>query len=326
MASEQDQEFHSSDLGEVTQMPGGGTASAIPERQARIGNGATSIRRQSSPLPTFIIIGAMKAGTTSLFDRLATHPDIGTASIKEPDFFIPDKNMGRGLGWYESLFAGTEGAAARGEASTSYSKCGQFPGVPARIHAVVPDVRLIYLLREPVERIRSMYQHNVLHGRECRAADEAVLADPKYLDASCYGLQAQQYLSVFRPDQLHVLTTDDLRDRPEQTLGAVCAHIGVDWHQSLASETHRSNVTEGRRGETAASRALKSSVTLWPILRHAPAGVTKLGKRILTRTATLDARLAPETVAELRGRLSPDIETLERLLGRSFENWRRASN
>jgi hypothetical protein len=273
-------------------------------------------------LPTFIIIGAMKASTTSLFDRLATHPDVGTSSIKEPEFFIAEKNLGRGLDWYEALFAGTEGAVARGEASTSYSKCGQFPGVPARIHAVVPDVRLIYLLRDPVDRIRSMYQHNVLNGRERRPASEAVTQDPKYLDASQYALQIRQYLSVFRPEQLHVLTMDDLHDRPESALRALCAHIGVDWHPALLTADPRSNVTEGRRGETAASRALRASVTRWPVLRLAPKSMTELGKRILTRKATVQADLSPELLAELRDRLRPDIDDLEQLLGRSFGHWR----
>jgi hypothetical protein len=324
MAAEQDAS-HSSDHGEPPEPSGADAAFTTRERVAlRIADGPPAERCRSLRRPTFLIIGAMKASTTSLFDRLATHPEIGIASIKEPDFFIAEKNLRKGLGWYESLFAGTEGNTARGEASTSYSKCGQFPGVPRRIHAVVPDVRLIYLLRDPVDRIRSMYQHNVLTGRERRPADEAVTQDPKYLDASRYGLQVQQYLSVFPSEQLLVLTMDDLHERPEPTLRTVCAHIGVDWHPPLLTENPRSNVTAERRGETVASRALRA-VRLRPLLRHVPPGPAEFGKRILTRKRTVPSDIAPETLAELRDRLRPDIELLETLVDRSFENWRHPS-
>lgn len=276
-------------------------------------------------LPTFLIIGAMKAGTTSLFDRLATHPDIGMASNKEPDFFIAEKNLGRGLDWYCSLFAGTEHALARGEASTSYSKCTEFAGVPQRIHALLPEVQLVYLLRDPIDRIRSMYQHNVLQGRERRPIDEAVLTDGMYVGGSSYALQMEQYLAVFPAERLHVLTVEDLRASPEAALRELCAHLGVNWYPPLLSHDPRSNATAERRADTAAARLLKRTGHLERLQRHAPRGLKEFGKRILTRdpAPALNSTWQAATDVELRDRLQADVTRLESLLGRSLDSWRR---
>src|SRR5215210_7255111 len=114
-------------------------------------------RRQAGRLPDFLVIGAMKAGTTTLYNHLRGHPDIFMTSYKEPEFFVAEKTWGRGTAWYQRLFADAPDAARLGEASTSYSKCTEFTGVPERIHSLIPDVQLLYVLRHPIARIESMY-------------------------------------------------------------------------------------------------------------------------------------------------------------------------
>ena len=103
--------------------------------------------------PDFIIIGAMRAGTTALADLLSRHPEIGMSRLKETDYFIAEKNFSRGPVWYQSLFPMDR--PIRGEASPNYAKSDVFAGVPQRIHAARPDVRLIYIVRDPVERFWS---------------------------------------------------------------------------------------------------------------------------------------------------------------------------
>src|SRR5687768_14093660 len=97
-------------------------------------------------LPTFVIIGAMKCGTTSLHYYLAQHPEICMPQKKETDFFITEINYHRGRGWYESLFAQPAKITAKacGEASPNYAKTWQFRGVPERMHDLLPQARLIY--------------------------------------------------------------------------------------------------------------------------------------------------------------------------------------
>src|SRR4029079_2322923 len=104
-------------------------------------------------LPTFIVIGAMKAGTTSLARYLGEHPDVFVCSPKEPQFFIESGTWDRGVAWYRELFAGGRDSIARGEASTDYSKLPRHGGVVDRIAEVAPEARIVYLVRDPIERI-----------------------------------------------------------------------------------------------------------------------------------------------------------------------------
>src|SRR2546425_12046 len=108
--------------------------------------------------PTFLVIGAMRAGTTTLWHQLRSHPEVHMPALKEPGFFAAEHNWHRGLGWYQRLFENARGASAVGEASTCYSDAVNSPGVPQRLAKVLPDVRLIYLLRHPVDRLLSEHQ------------------------------------------------------------------------------------------------------------------------------------------------------------------------
>lgn len=126
-------------------------------------------------LPDFLIIGAMTGGTISLYQYFASHPDIVPSAIKETDFFLTEDNFSKGFDWYKSQFRKNVKLAF--EASPNHSKRHIFPGVSSRITSVLPDVNLIYVLRDPVERVVSHYVHNCAHGRESRPFLD-VISDP----------------------------------------------------------------------------------------------------------------------------------------------------
>jgi hypothetical protein len=106
---------------------------------------------RSRTLPTFIVIGAMKAGTTSLYHYLREHPQIFMPKAKELDFFAVETTWRRGIDWYAEQFAGAGGdEIARGEASTAYSKYPHYPNVPERIARAIPGCQLIYVVRLPL--------------------------------------------------------------------------------------------------------------------------------------------------------------------------------
>src|SRR5262245_10389314 len=119
----------------------------------------------------------MKAGTTSLYDYLRAHPDVFMATPKELHYFAASKNLKLGPEWYESKFAGAGEAIARGEISPSYSQSDVFPGVADRVAATVPDARIVYLVREPIARLQSMYLHQIGKGRETRPIVQALRED-----------------------------------------------------------------------------------------------------------------------------------------------------
>ena len=145
-----------------------GSSPRSPARKPLTHKGETNLEmteRSRPRLPSFLVIGAMKAGTTSLYHYLHAHPQVFMPSIKELDFFVAGGNWGRGLHWYQKQFAGAgPGAVAVGEASTMYTKYPSVDGVPERIAAHLPEVRLVYVVRDPIDRIRSHYRHRVAVG------------------------------------------------------------------------------------------------------------------------------------------------------------------
>jgi hypothetical protein len=164
-------------------------------------------------LPTFLIIGARKAGTTSMYHYLQAHPQVFMPATKELRFFIPEKNWTRGIGWYERHFDGAYAARAIGEASPGYTRYPRSVGIPALVAQVLPEVRLIYLVRHPVERMISHYLHNLRRLWESELSPEkALLTDRRYIDESKYAMQLEQYLRHFPREQLLLITSEGLRN------------------------------------------------------------------------------------------------------------------
>jgi hypothetical protein len=160
-------------------------------------------------IPNFLIIGAMKAGTTSLYKYLRSNPQVFMPAKEEPNFFVDEEDVGRwnrGLGWYEQLFEGAEEAVAVGEASPKYTNYPHHEGVPARVAKVIPDARLIYLVRHPIERIVSHYRLAVrMRPRLASKPLEETLLHRTRVDASRYAMQIEQYLQYFPREQLLII-------------------------------------------------------------------------------------------------------------------------
>ena len=126
------------------------------------------------PLPDFLVLGAQKAGTTALYAYLRWHPGITGPSWKEVSFF--DRHWWRGPAWYRGQFPLRSGTRLVGEASPSYLF---HPLAPERVRALVPDARLVALVRDPVARAYSHYQHEVALGREPLSFEDALAAEPE---------------------------------------------------------------------------------------------------------------------------------------------------
>jgi hypothetical protein len=174
-------------------------------------------------------VGAMKAGTTSLYHYLRSHPQVFMPKIKELDFFAEAMNWARGLDWYRHQFASApREAVALGEASTVYTKFPRYDGVAERMASVIPDVRLIYVVRHPIDRIRSHYEHRVASGAETAPMEIAVFDNPIYVDYSRYALQVEQYLEHFPREQLLIVSSEELRRHRESTMRRVYDFLAVD--------------------------------------------------------------------------------------------------
>lgn len=230
----------------------GDGASGAGGRVSRMGpRGVGYVRRM--PLPTLVVIGAMKSGTTALHRYLDLHPQIAMAEAKEVNFFNgpaqpPPRPTStwwrhgqwhRGTQWYAGLF--DDRAPVRGETSPGYTS-PDHPEVPGRMATTLPDVRLLCLVRDPAERALSHYRHHRREGDEQRRVDQALL-DPEshYLARGRYHALLQPYLDLFAPEQLLVLVSERLRRDRRDELRRVYAHVGADpdwWDEGLRRDWH----------------------------------------------------------------------------------------
>src|SRR5262245_26977793 len=252
---------------------------------------------------------------------------------KEPDFFIAERNWSRGPEWYESLFDGAHGAAAVGEASVCYTMDPTYTGVPERIAHMLPSARLIYLVREPVERMRSEYLHlRYLRKRlpkvppEDLPIERALIEHPQYLWSSRYAHQIELYLRYFPLERLLVVVTEDLRHRRRETLRGVFEFLSVspDWEPpDIEHEFNRSGEEPQR---TPAARRLDRI----PGYRLAVSAVpASLKRRMAPRVGLLDegeAALANGVLSEdlrrqLEGSLRDDVRRLREYAGPGFDGW-----
>ena len=202
------------------------------------------------PLPSALIVGAQKAGTTALYAWLRRHPAVAGPSWKEVNYF--DRRYAKGERWYRGNFPRARRAAAVLEASTGYLL---HPLAPERVQALVPDVRIVALVRDPVARAYSHYQHEVALRREPLSFEEALdreeermrgeldrmLADPEYfsyawwnytyLARGRYAEQLERWLAVFPSEQILVVHSRDLATDPAGSYASVLAHIGAPVHE-----------------------------------------------------------------------------------------------
>ncbi|WP_028645553.1 sulfotransferase family protein [Nocardioides sp. URHA0020] len=190
--------------------------------------------------PSLLVVGAMKCGTSALHALLDRHPEVAMASGKELNFFFgPDRpphddpsewwrdgQWHRGWGWYVAQL--DPRARVRGESSPGYTDPSH-PEVPARIHALLPEVRLVYLVRDPLQRAVSQWQHHVRDGTETRPVADALL-DPgsQYVARSRYWDRISPYADLFAPEQLLVVIQERLRAHTDREVRRVLAHAGAD--------------------------------------------------------------------------------------------------
>lgn len=268
----------------------------------------------------FIVIGAMRAGTTLLHHVLSGHPDIALARMKESDFFIAEKNYPRGIEWYRSQFQIEK--PIRGEISPNYSKARDFAGVAQRIRQHCPDVRLVYVVRDPVARAVSQYGHSWNMG-ELRETPEQLLDTHEYfsiMDASSYARQLQEYRRFFAPEQILLLDFEAFIADPQPQLDRLLAHLGAA--PMPLPPMLRQN------GNDELSRVPK------PLLRLAqgrlrPLLTALVGPRMRGRLRRLLARgpqrhppAFPEAMlARMRADLAADTGELRRMTGQEFARW-----
>lgn len=281
--------------------------------------------RTSPRLPTFLIIGAMRCGTSSLHRYLREHPEIHMARRKELNFFSLEENWARGRSWYAEQFAEAGDAVAVGEATPKYTWYPMVPGVPERIAATVPDVRLIYLMRDPVERMRSEYAYRFARAWEHRPISEALLTDEDYRHRSSYAMQIGRYLSLFDRSRILLLVAEDLRDRRAETVRTTLEFLGVRSDWVPPSIDVEANPPSDRR-PTWLFRKIGRAMfkTEAAMGRPSPTRrrVSPRLQRLMSRPIPKEKLTLDETTrATLRNAMRSDVAQLAALMPSGFEGW-----
>jgi len=284
----------------------------------------------------------MKCGSTTLYHHLSRHPDIFLSNPKEPQFFSLDTVFDRGFDWYRSLFA-EAGARTCGDASTCYSRAPHFGDVAKRIYAALPDARLVYLVRHPVDRAYSHYRHEaqarmVAGALPVPSFEEMLEESREIADASDYWMQLEQYRVYYPPEQIHILRLEDLLVRPGEVLGDLQHFLGVRRLSEDSAPPKRSNAFGDKiaRNEMhSIVSAVRQSSWLGSVVDRVPAPMRAWARSRLTdprvarqllshrvrETGASLAPMRPDTRRQLLARFEPSNRALEALLGVSLQDW-----
>jgi hypothetical protein len=300
-------------------------------------------------MPTFVLIGPPKCGTTSLYHYLRQHPQVFMSPDKEPHFFAfegqevafrgPGTPMNEmavtDLERYRELFADAGDALAIGEASTFYL---YVPEAAANLHRHLPDARLIAMLRNPVERAYSAYMHKRRDGREpehdflaALEAEEARIADGwaplyHYRHTGYYATQVRRYLDTFPREQVKILLYDDFRRDPAATLREIYTFLGVD--PDFETDTaERHNVSGVHRNPLARAlflfqRDARTQRVAKALVPRSLRRAIKEGMILPWHRRSLDKPPLPDDARRyLIEAYRDDVAALEDLLGRDLSAW-----
>jgi hypothetical protein len=295
-------------------------------------------------LPNFLIIGASKSGTSTLAALLQQHPQVFLSAVKEPHYFcfkgsgLPRNGPGdtRRLArvtetWnaYHGLFREAEGYKAVGEASTNYL---YDPLVAQHIKKVLPDVRLICLLRQPAERAYSAYKHLRRDGDETESTFKAALGREaerkargfdylwRYAECGFYGRHLKAYLEIFPREQIRVLRFEDLIIDPRGLVNELEVFLGLKEFRGRITPVHE-NAASGLYGEGMTERfSLGLSGRIWRLT--VPLRWRLRVRKWRRRRNSMFPPLASDLASEMMEGYREDIRLLEALTGLDTGTWK----
>lgn len=283
------------------------------------------MQREGKNLPDFLIIGAMKAGTTTLFRDLLANPQVFIPPLKEPANLRYDEVLTPiGLDAYARLFENARPHQTLGDASTQYTKMPDFTGSAGRARKLLgPDVRVIYLVREPIARIISHHYHWFTAGQGGADIDREVHEQPQYINWTRYAWQIEPWFDTFDADRIRIVRFEDYVRNRRSTVEALSRFIGIEPRPDLIDEStvfNRSDAKPIVKGFW--SRVARSSVYRRIIATRLPYGAKDRLKQLLLPPAPPRPKPpSADTVAFIRDQLAKDQERLRVFMGLDQPVW-----
>lgn len=266
-------------------------------------------------LPDFLLIGAMKSGTTGLFLDICDHPDVYLPDNKEPHGLCDDQVLTEeGQREYAEWFKHARDNQMIGDGSTGYSKLPDRPGVVERAMSVLPDsFRVIYIIREPISRIVSHHYHEYTAGLVGKDIDAVVREHSNYLNYSRYAWQLEPWIEKIGRDRIHVVFFELYKQQRAQEVVRACEFLGLD--SQVLPEIDESKVFNSSEGKPVPGRlwkAFRENKLFQKYVRPliSPRLRPGLQKLFMKKAPERPAPPTDETVEWLREQLAEDVSSL----------------
>lgn len=279
--------------------------------------------------PEVYLIGAQKAGTTTLAYLLAQHPRICMAITKETHYFTA--NSHRSLAWYQSQFpnyedgicidASTSYSFAPLSAKNSYQTKKSVQNIPQKIHAISPNAKFIYLLRDPIKRTYSSYWHSFNTGREHRSFRDAIKNDFFYVDVSNYYGQLALWLEYFPLESFLIVLFEDLKNNPQQLVKKCFDFLEIN------SDNIQINLQEHRNKTQSINYIGRQFNNIFKKLDYsgfgfmAPSKVRKTINKYTVNSNKVLPDISKEEFSYLQEYFSEKNQNLAKLTGISLSQW-----
>ena len=275
-----------------------------------------------------LIIGAMKCGTTSLFDYLSQHPEIAPCSQKEPHFFSKSANYSLGYDYYQSLWNwNPQQHKIALEATPGYTKITHQDEANAaeniaRIQSEQKvNFKFIYIMRHPLERIESHYIHEAAKSNEQNNSTVSTIAQ-KIVDTSKYALQITEFYQRFPAENILLLNFEELKGNPNQLLKKVCQFLEIDPEFEFQQTTVAHNNRQKHRISLPGWRKLRKT-PLFTYLKSAISESQKNSlKKLLGKKKNIVFQLDPKLEQDILNELKPDLLKLRSKYNFDFQSWK----
>lgn len=261
----------------------------------------------------FMVIGAARSATTSICKILDSHPDICFSSVKEPQFFS-NNDWRNNLNGYHKLFK-RNNALLYGEGSTNYTKHPWFNNhIPRDIHEYNPDMKFIYVIRNPIDRILSHYKFALERGYTNSTISEAIKNNSIYIDTSKYMSQIKPYLEQFGRDQIQIIVFDDFKNNPQLVIDSICTFLKITPLNINSNQTHFNQTQKGYIGLKKYDHP-KTFLGLLGKWKHI------IQRKLKTHSDRPNFSLQPNEVQYITSQTRQEIMDIGKLINRDLSSW-----
>lgn len=271
--------------------------------------------------PNYIVIGSMKSATSTICAYLEDHPQAFMVERGEPNYFSLDENWAQGEAWYLEKFAAAQNVKVSGEGSNNYSNIACFPHSAERMAQFNPAMKIIYMVRDPIERIRSDYiqRRNDFGDKIPGSLLEAARSAPEiFIDQSLYWKQISAYRAHFPDDQIFIGFMEDLSADRGAFLARLTDFLGIDRFQ--ARRGHQ-NPSKDKRVPSPVIDRMKAMPLGSVISLMTPSPVKKLLKQRLLSRPAAEVKITPDVYTYLADILREDSRQILAFCGKPAHFW-----